>query len=117
MSTRSLATTLLLLTLALRPPALAQTPPAAQPLEAGALEALEREFWFCDHAATQALLDPGTSERCGLVTDTLKTVRFGGDFQAMLTWWRENKDARHAALSAASAQQLVGASPRRPAMN
>ncbi|MFO0299760.1 MAG: hypothetical protein ACK51Z_04155 [Pseudomonadota bacterium] len=115
MPTKSLSVILVLASLAsltFAPLALAQT--AASAPGAGGPEALEREFWHCDHAATQALLDPGTSERCGLVTDLLKTSRFGGDFQAMLVWWRANKEARHAALETAS-RRLVRATPQRSA--
>ena len=71
------------------------------------IEALERAFWRCDHAATQGRLDSATAMDCSVATETLKAHRFGGDFTAMLAWWRERKDAEHQALSAAQAKQLA----------
>lgn len=115
MSTNVLTITLCLITVALGSPAGAQTPAkppatqstALQPLDHAALATLEREFWRCDHAATQALLDSGTAEACGTVTEALKNRRFGGDFTAMMAWWRANKDAEHRAASAASPRRLA----------
>lgn len=96
------------LALPLGPAAVAQAVPEGEPLAA-----LEREFWICDHAAAQSLLDPGTSERCGAVTEALKTTRFGGDFHALLRWWRDHKDARHAALTNAAPRRLArGPAPK-----
>jgi hypothetical protein len=75
------------------------------------IEALERAFWRCDHAATQALLGAGAAMECSVATEALKTRKFGGDFAAMLAWWRERKDAEHHALAAASAQRLAARRP------
>jgi hypothetical protein len=69
------------------------------------LEALERAFWRCDHAATRGLLDAGTTMECSVATEAFKARRFGGDFAALLAWWRANKDAQHLALSAATNRQ------------
>jgi hypothetical protein len=72
------------------------------------IEALERAFWRCDHAATQGVLAGSTAMDCSVVTETFKARRFGGDFSAMLAWWRERKDAEHQALAAAQhATRLV----------
>jgi hypothetical protein len=108
MSTSSLAAALCLLAWALGSTAVAQTPanpPAIERtpallLDASTLSALEREFWRCDYTATQVLLDSGTAQECGIVSEALKARRFGGDFTAMLAWWRANKDAQHLAESA-----------------
>jgi hypothetical protein len=110
MSTNVLTIALCVMTMALGSPASAQTPAkepttastALKRLDTTALASLEREFWRCDHAATQALLDSGTAEVCGAVTEALKARRFGGDFTAMVRWWRAHKDAEHRAASAAS---------------
>jgi len=59
---------------------------------------LERAFWACDHAATVGLIDSGTAITCASLTDTLKVRKFNGDFNAMLAWWREHKQAEHLAL-------------------
>ncbi len=75
------------------------------------LEALERAFWRCDHAATHGTLDGGTAMECSVATEAFKARRFGGDFAAMLAWWRTNKDAQHLALSAA-AERLARTSSR-----
>lgn len=71
------------------------------------IKELERTFWRCDHAATQGVLDRATAMDCSVVTETLKARGFGGDFSAMLAWWRERKDAEHRALSAAQAKRLA----------
>lgn len=81
--------------------------PSAQRPEISTLSALEREFWRCDHAATQALLDPGTAMDCSIATEALKAQRFRGDFPAMLAWWRANKDAQHMAISGSSPRRLA----------
>lgn len=79
---------------------------AAAATQAGAqgagasLQELEREFWRCDHAAARSLLDAGTAAWCSVAYEALNKRRFGGDFAAMLAWWRANKDAEHLALSA-----------------
>ena len=62
--------------------------------------ALERQFWRCDAAAAQTRLDIATVQICSQVTERLRTLRFGGDLDAMLAWWHANKAAQHAALAA-----------------
>lgn len=76
------------------------------------MQALERAFWQCDHATTTGALDGGAAAQCSVVTEAFKARRFGGDFQALLAWWRANKDAQHLALSAAAGQRLTSAAPR-----
>jgi len=68
---------------------------------AGAPSGLERSFWACDYAATVALLDGGTAAACSAIFEDLKKTRFNGDFDAMLAWWRQHKDAAHRALGEA----------------
>lgn len=122
MSPTSVAATQCLLAWALGSTAMAQTParaptiettPALQ-LEASTLPALEREFWRCDYAATLLLLDFGTAIECSIVTEAFKARRFGGDFTAMLAWWRANKDVQHLAISASSPRRLAFTPKDRP---
>jgi hypothetical protein len=78
---------------------------------------LEPAYWACDHAATVSMLDAPSAMYCGQVTEDLLQRRFGGDFDAMLAWWRENKSAQHAALEArraAAAAQAAQSPPRGP---
>jgi hypothetical protein len=63
---------------------------------------LEKVFWECDHAATvHGLTDVGTGMMCGVVTEELRLRKFNADFNAMLSWWRQNKVAEHGALDQA----------------
>jgi hypothetical protein len=62
---------------------------------------LERSFWACDYAATVALLDSGTAGACSAIVEDFRKARFSGDFDAMLAWWRQHKDAAHRALGEA----------------
>ena len=73
-----------------------------------ALEEIERVFWVCDHAATIDRIDPSTAITCSSLTEALKQRKFGGDFNAMLAWWRQHKETRHGALADGS-----GTSPPR----
>jgi hypothetical protein len=60
---------------------------------------LERAFWACDHAATvSGVVDFPTAIACGGATEGLRLRRFNGDFNAMLSWWQQNKSAEHEAL-------------------
>jgi hypothetical protein len=61
--------------------------------------ALEKAFWACDHAATTGRIDSGAAITCGTVTEALKQRKFDGDFNAMLTWWRQHKEVQHLALA------------------
>ncbi|HXF45815.1 MAG TPA: hypothetical protein VNK91_06815 [Burkholderiaceae bacterium] len=72
------------------------------------LAELEKAFWFCDYAATVSSVDSGTAIACGMLTQELKAKKFGGDFDALVSWWRHNKAAEHGALEAA-----YRAAPRR----
>ena len=77
-------------------------PAAAQPAKSAAeLEAL---FWRCDYETTQGLLDIGSAEACSNATESLRAIRFQGDFNTMLEWWQQNKDSQHRALRLAAAQ-------------
>ena len=59
---------------------------------------LEKVFWACDHAATVGRIDSSTAITCGGLTETLKQRKFNGDFNALLVWWREQKEAQYSVL-------------------
>lgn len=75
---------------------------------------LERAFWACDHAATVGRIDSGTAITCAALTETFKQRKFNGDFSAMLTWWRLNKEAEHLALANASGRNALARLPDAP---
>jgi len=72
---------------------------------------VERAFWACDHAATVGRIDTGTAITCGGLTEMLKVRKFGGDFNAMLAWWRLHKEAEHLALDKASGGNALARLP------
>lgn len=63
---------------------------------------LEKAFWGCCYAATTRGVMGWEGLSCGEVYEDVKRIRFGGDFQAMLTWWQKNKGANHQALAEAA---------------
>ena len=74
---------------------------------------LEKAFWACDHAATVGRIDSGTAIACGGLTEALKQRKFNSDFNAMLAWWRQHKEAEHLALEAAHSHALARAAVER----
>jgi hypothetical protein len=56
---------------------------------------LERAFWACDYVATTKGVSATPIAACKLATEALKKQKFGGDFEAFLSWWRENKPSEH----------------------
>ena len=82
----------------------AATPARAQAIGGAELRMaeLEKAFWACDHAATVGRIDSGTAITCGGLTEALKVRKFDGDFNAMLAWWRQHKQAEHLALEEAA---------------
>lgn len=88
------------------------SPPLSPPPAADDADALERKFWVCDHASTREFLDFGAAAQCSMATERLRHTRFGGDFAAMLTWWRAHKAAQHAALDAGRPIRAVAAVER-----
>ena len=78
----------------------------------GRLAALEQAFWACDYIGTQEGVAEAPVEFCVEVTDDLRHEKFGGDFDAMVAWWQDNKAAEHAMLAAGA---LAGAREVPPA--
>jgi len=64
---------------------------------------LEQGFWVCDYVATTRGVHATPIELCSTIMDQLQTSKFGGDYEALLGWWRENKPAEHQKLEAAQA--------------
>ena len=60
---------------------------------------LENAFWVCDHAATTRGMHATPVSMCSAIFDELKTKKFGGDFEQLLGWWRQNKLAEHQKLA------------------
>lgn len=78
------------------------------------LTELEKSFWVCDHAATTGRIDSATATTCGGLFEALKQRKFGGDVKAMLTWWRQHKEAEHLALARAGNPSLARLAPTAP---
>lgn len=78
---------------------------AAQPdrafLARTGAEDLKKSFLACDRSARDGLLDGGEAAACSMVYEELKERVFGGDFQALLAWWKTQ--TRQAPMRAAAA--------------
>ena len=61
---------------------------------------LEKAFWICDHTAATRGIDAAPVELCSAVYTTLRDQKFGGDFNELLAWWKQNKEIEHSALAA-----------------
>ncbi len=59
---------------------------------------LERGFWVCDYVATTHGVEATPATLCSTIVEELKLRKFGGDFEAMVEWWRENKVVEHQRL-------------------
>ena len=70
---------------------------AAEPLP---VADLEQGFWVCDYVATTRGMDSTPIGLCVAIMDELKARKFGGDFDELVGWWRQNKVAEHQKLEA-----------------
>ena len=95
-------------------PSAAQTVAAASTATEILLGDLEKAFWACDFAATNSRVDAGTAMACGNVGEALKLRKFDGDFNALLAWWRQHKEAEHLALATAHGDARVSRAPTAP---
>ena len=68
---------------------------------------VERLFWLCDYVATTRGVDLTPVDVCGAATEELKNAKFGGDFMALLEWWRGNKPEEHARLAHLTTQPVT----------
>ena len=67
---------------------------------------LEKGFWICDYLGTTRGVEGPHGVTCGANFEELKEVKFGGDFDALVEWWRVNKIAQHKALDSAGSAQF-----------
>ena len=66
---------------------------------------LEDAFWVCDYTAATRGPTGNDITVCTAVYEAIKDRKFGGDFDKLLDWWRQNKVARHDALAAVDAMR------------
>lgn len=78
------------------------------------LNEIEKVFWVCDYAATIHLVDIGIAIPCSRATEALRQHKFDGDFNAMLAWWRQHKEAEHRALAKSGGTPLPHSAPTAP---
>ena len=67
---------------------------------------LEKGFWVCDYIGTTRGTEGSYGVTCGANFEELKQAKFGGDFDALVQWWRVEKPAQHAALESAISAQF-----------
>ena len=75
------------------------------------LAALQQAFWACDYIGTNEGVAEAPVQLCLEVTHDLQQEKFGGDFDAMVKWWQDNKVVEHAKLAAgalAGAREVPG---------
>lgn len=53
---------------------------------------LERLFLRCSRESSERLMGFGEAAVCSFGFEALKKRKFGGDFNAMLAWWRLHRD-------------------------
>jgi len=53
---------------------------------------LRRVYLACARESNQRLLEPGEAVVCTTVADTLLAREFHGNFEALLAWWRAQRD-------------------------
>jgi hypothetical protein len=62
------------------------------PFERMAEQNLKDLFLRCSRESSQRRLDSGDAARCSIASEVLKQRSFGGDFDALLAWWRIHRD-------------------------
>ena len=67
---------------------------------------LEKGFWICDYLGTTRGVEGSHGVTCGANFEELKETKFGGDFEALVQWWRVNKAAQHKALESIGSAQF-----------
>jgi hypothetical protein len=65
-------------------------------LERAAERELKSLFLACSRESSNRVLAFEEMARCSMASEVLKDRFFGGDFHALLAWWREN---RHEAVA------------------
>ena len=99
MAPKLLACSSIVIGLLLPRPAPAQTAALAQPerqqvayLEQLPEPALKTMYLRCARVSSERLLSLAEAIKCSTAADVLKRRSFGGDFEAMLAWWRRHRD-------------------------
>lgn len=54
---------------------------------------LQAIFAECTAESSRTMLDFGTAAVCSLGYEALLSQGFGGNFRALMAWWREQRDA------------------------
>jgi hypothetical protein len=67
-------------------------PPSTDPVQE--LRELKASYMACDKAATHRALPFAEAVACSMVSEALLRKAFGGDFHALLAWWRVAKNER-----------------------
>ena len=52
---------------------------------------LQSIFRHCTEASERTLLDLGSAAMCSIGYEALLRQRFGGDFHALMAWWRDDQ--------------------------
>lgn len=55
---------------------------------------LKAVYLRCARESSQRLLGFEEAARCSIAGEVLKSRHFGGDFNALLAWWRQHRDDR-----------------------
>jgi len=93
--------------LALAPLAASAAPgPAPQPDLS--MDDLQGVYLSCDRAATRTVLDVAAATFCSRYAEELLQRGFAGDFDLLLEWWREAREAAQARYGAAPADTPAG---------
>lgn len=56
---------------------------------------IEKAFWVCDYVATAKGVHFTPIHHCAAITEELKLIKFRGDYEEMVDWWRQNKALEH----------------------
>jgi len=76
-------------------PAYANPGPADTAVHVASTDGLENAFWVCDYSGTHGSVAPDYATSCIAITDELKRVKFDGDFDRLVAWWKQHKPAQH----------------------
>ncbi|MDM0003015.1 hypothetical protein QTI24_30830 [Variovorax sp. J22P240] len=85
-------------------PLAASAEPGAEQQPAASMDDLKGVYLACDRAATHAVLDVAAATFCSRYAEELLQRGFAGDFDMLLRWWREAKEAAMAKYGAEPAK-------------
>ena len=87
-------------------PAFANAGPPDTPASVAMTDDLEKAFWVCDYAGTHGSVAPDYAASCIAITEELKRVKFDGDFDRLVAWWKQHKPVQHAKVKSAGAGSI-----------